>query len=231
MRMGLGYSKFEIELTEDFIRSIRNNEDDEEVLQVMRHHPFVVNALTSSGELALCVALEAGNSHLVREILKCDSFRPEIKSELDGSTYIMRACQCTLHPALAVEIVSVILAKKPKLLKEVCSENGWTALHYCAAHDVADMAEFLLSFDRDLVATTDHMGQSALHVASVRGSYAVCKLLLSGYYCIYTSDTEESAQSYSSQNRDKEFNRAEDLATTLDIEALFRAHKSSMDKP
>ena len=89
------------------------------------------------------------NPTIVHEILDCDSFRPEIKSEIDGSTYIMRACQASeQHPALSLEVVRALLSKNKKVLKEVCSENHWTALHYCAAHNAADIAELLLSHEK-----------------------------------------------------------------------------------
>ena len=136
------------------------------------------------------------------------------KFEIDGSTYIMRACQAEQHPALSLEVVRALLSKNKKVLKEVCSENHWTALHYCAAHNAADIAELLLSHERLLDEGCDHLGQSALHVASVRGSYEVCKLLLSG-----------------SSNLDKELNTPADLAATKEIEALFLAHTGAVNIP
>ncbi len=215
--MGLGYSKFEAELTDDFIESIKKGDDIEEALQVIRRHPFVINNVNKEGEFALSVALDMGKAELVNKILECESFRPDVKSESDGSTYIMRACQAS-EPvqSLAEDVVRAILSMKPKVLEEKDSENGWTALHYCAANDTADIAEFLLSqkdFKDFLIRAVDHYGETALHVASERGSYAICKLLLSGNYYEYTSE-----------HRDREYNRASDLAASRDITELFKAH-------
>ena len=223
--MGLGYSKFEAELTDDFIESIKIGDHIEETLQVIRRHPFVINNVNREGELALSVALDMGKAELVNEILKCESFRPDMKSETDGSTYIMRACQASeQHQSLAEDVVRAILSMKPKVLDEKDTENGWTALHYCAANDSADIAELLLSRNKDfLTRAVDHYGSTALHVASERGSYAICKLLLSGNYYEYTSEPGSEVLP-SSEHRNREYNRAIDLAASRDITELFEAH-------
>ncbi|KAL0018494.1 hypothetical protein WJX79_003679 [Trebouxia sp. C0005] len=140
-----------------------------------RHMETVAKLLDSAGTkeekgyTALHLAVQAGNSDLVRQLLPLPACDPSAK-DIDGLT--------ALHWAASKGQLGMLAA----LLKRGCQVNaptndGWTALHEAAANGHALIVDKLLASAAQVDLKTSN-GSTALHNAANCGHSAVVKQLL-----------------------------------------------------
>ncbi|KAJ5106165.1 NACHT nucleoside triphosphatase [Penicillium angulare] len=130
----------------------------------------LINARGSSGQTALHIAAETDNGPLLESLI---SKKPFINAENNQG-------QAPLHlSVLHGNINAAICLLANGALPSYQDSYGSTPLHYAAERDKLEIAESLISYDKNLLSVHDYQGRSPFHIASTHGSISTFAFLLS----------------------------------------------------
>lgn len=134
----------------------------EDIEQLLKQDPELLQGMRENGETPLIVALYHGKQAVVQQLI---SYGVAISA----------------HEAAAIgelETLQFLLNEKPSLISE-CSYDGWTPLHLSAFFGSYETAEFLIQQGANVNAISTNNNQNyPLHAAAAGRKYPLVKLLL-----------------------------------------------------